>query len=303
MKPERTVIKPPQWMLAFLLLGMGLAGLYHAWVARHHLDHTAALFIGIPTILAVVLALTPRLKTTAAMILKGMTIALLMSAVFLREGFICILMSSPLFYAVGLAISSGIDFIRKKKEPPQGTLYAVGFLSLFALMSLEGATEELSFPRNHQITVEKIVSASPEAVRAKLAERPIFNRPFPLYFHLGFPLPVATTGEGLSVGDHRQIRWAGGRAVPGDLVLGIVESAPGRVRFGIEKDESYLTHWLNWTDSLVEWQAMGDGQTRVRWTLGYRRRLDPAWYFGPWEQYAVRLAAEVLIDNLATPDD
>ena len=36
----------------------------------------------------------------------------------------------------------------------------------------------------------------------------------------------------------------------------------------------------------VEWHETGDAQTRVRWTLRYRRSLDPAWYFGPWERYA-----------------
>ena len=39
----------------------------------------------------------------------------------------------------------------------------------------------------------------------------------------------------------------------------------------------------------------------MRWTLRYRRLLDPAWYFGPWERYAVRLAAGYLIDTVATP--
>jgi hypothetical protein len=39
----------------------------------------------------------------------------------------------------------------------------------------------------------------------------------------------------------------------------------------------------------------------VRWTIRYRRDLDPAWYFGPWERYAVRLAGNYLIDNVATP--
>ena len=41
--------------------------------------------------------------------------------------------------------------------------------------------------------------------------------------------------------------------------------------------------------------------TRVTWTLRYRRGLDPAWYFGPMEQYAARLAAGYLIDTVATP--
>ena len=41
--------------------------------------------------------------------------------------------------------------------------------------------------------------------------------------------------------------------------------------------------------------------TAVVWTLHYTRGLDPEWYFGPLERYAVRLAAGYLIDNLATP--
>src|SRR5260370_36007495 len=32
--------------------------------------------------------------------------------------------------------------------------------------------------------------------------------------------------------------------------------------------------------------------TRVNWTLHFERRLDPAWYFRPWERYATHLAAE-----------
>jgi len=39
----------------------------------------------------------------------------------------------------------------------------------------------------------------------------------------------------------------------------------------------------------------------VTWTLDYERGLDPAWYFGPWERYATRLAAGYLIDAVATP--
>ena len=47
--------------------------------------------------------------------------------------------------------------------------------------------------------------------------------------------------------------------------------------------------------------AIGGGDTKVTWTLHYRRSLDPAWYFGPWERYAARLAAGYLIDSVATP--
>jgi hypothetical protein len=39
----------------------------------------------------------------------------------------------------------------------------------------------------------------------------------------------------------------------------------------------------------------------VTWTVGFTRRLDPAWYFAPAERHAVALAAEVLVDQVATP--
>jgi hypothetical protein len=51
----------------------------------------------------------------------------------------------------------------------------------------------------------------------------------------------------------------------------------------------------------VTWEPIGRDATRVTWTLRYRRDLDPAWYFGPWERYATRLAAGYLIDAVATP--
>ena len=79
------------------------------------------------------------------------------------------------------------------------------------------------------------------------------------------------------------------------------------MRFRVLSDTSHISHWLTWQEAEVSWSphAVGsDGaspQTDVRWTLRYERRLDPAWYFAPWERYAVSCAADHLIDTLATP--
>ncbi len=62
-----------------------------------------------------------------------------------------------------------------------------------------------------------------------------------------------------------------------------------------------MTHFLDWRESLVEWQSIDAHTTKVTWTLRYRRGLDPAWYFGPIERYAVGLAAGYLIESVATP--
>jgi len=87
----------------------------------------------------------------------------------------------------------------------------------------------------------------------------------------------------------------------GDLVLALEEARPGLLRWRAVSDSSHMTHFLNWRESIVRWEAIDAQTTRVTWTLNYRRGLDPAWYFGPIERYAVRLAAGYLIDAVATP--
>jgi hypothetical protein len=68
------------------------------------LEQTAVLFVGIPTVLAILLAVVPKAKTVKGGITKGLTLFLLLSGPLLGEGFICILMASPIFYLVGLLL-------------------------------------------------------------------------------------------------------------------------------------------------------------------------------------------------------
>ena len=87
----------------------------------------------------------------------------------------------------------------------------------------------------------------------------------------------------------------------GDLVLALEESGPGFVRWRAMSDSSHMTHFLTWRESMVTWEPVNAETSKVTWTLRYERGLDPSWYFGPWERYAVRLAAGYLIDAVATP--
>lgn len=76
---------------------------------------------------------------------------------------------------------------------------------------------------------------------------------------------------------------------------------PGRVRFRITSDETAIADWIRWRTSEVTFEPAGSGKTRVRWTLRFDRRLDPAWYFGPCERLGASQAASYLISALATP--
>ncbi|MGH8459690.1 MAG: hypothetical protein ACRESV_10080, partial [Nevskiales bacterium] len=271
--------------------------LYRVIVFRK-MEQTALLFIGIPTALAVLVAATPKARTVTGGILKAMTIALLMAAPLLGEGFICIIMASPLFFVVGVLIGKLIDLSRRESR---GTTIGILLLA-FLPMSFEGASERFSFPREEVVTVVREVAAPAAEVERALGQRLRLGESLPAFLRMGFPRPVGAEGAGLQVGDRRTIHFAGGEGHPGDLELEVAEAGPGFVRFRIVSDHSKIAHWLAWRASEVRWSAVDAAHTRVTWTLSYRRDLDPAWYFGPWERYAVGLAAEHLIRAGATPE-
>ncbi len=286
-----------RWNTVFIILAVSFAALFYRVLVSHKLEQTALLFIGIPTALAVLVAMTPKARTVTGAILKALTIGLLMAAPLLGEGFVCILMASPIFFAVGIVIGKLVDL---SKRESRGTTTGL-LLLVFLPMSFEGVSERLSFPREETVAVERVVAAPAAEVEHALGEPLRLGESLPLFLRPGFPRPVGAAGRGLQVGDRRTIHFAGGEGPPGDLVLEVAETKPGFVRFRFVSDHSRIAHWLAWRASEVRWVAVDATHTRVAWTLSYRRNLDPAWYFGPWERYAVGVAAGHLIQAGATP--
>ena len=220
----------------------------------------------------------------------------------------CVVMSAPLFFAVAIAISRLMDPGDAANE--RGTLTLRSGIVLLALvpMSLEGVSPLTTIGREESISVTKIVAASPDAVRRAVFDAPRFDRIRPLFLRGGFPSPVATHIDRAGGAVRWVIRMRGGEMLlsgmeprPGDLTLELADARPGMVRWRVTADTSHMTHFLRWRDADVQWQSAGGAGTRVTWTLRYERRLDPAWYFGPMERYAARLAAGYLIDSVATP--
>ena len=262
-------------------------------------NHTSLVFIGIPAVLAAITALTPTPTSATGMILKVITLALLMSGILFGEAFVCILFAAPLFYIVGLCICGIADFLRTRRNRHNPTSLFL-LLLLIAPASMEGVVPGMDFERHEAVTVARVVGAPARAVAAALGRTPQFDTDLPAFFKLGFPTPGSATGGGLDAGDRRAIEFRHSHH-PGTLVVEIRRSEPGHVQFAAVRDDSYITHWLSWQSAEVRWIEVAPGQTLVTWTLEYRRRLDPAWYFAPLERYGAQLAAGYLIDALGTP--
>lgn len=293
---KKLSLSSSQWRLIFLIVAVSVGSVLYRLIVFGRLEQTSMLFVGIPAILAIILAMTPKAKTAPGGIIKGLTLALLLSGPLLGEGFICILMATPLFYVVGLAVGEIVDRSRKKRRATLSCL-----LLIFLPMSLEGTSPRLSFDREETVQASRVVQTSEQDVLLALSRSPRTDLPLPLYLRMGFPRPVEARGEGLEVGATRTIHFAGGEGRPGDLLLQVEESCPGYVRFRAISDRSKVAHWLDWKSAEVRWTAIDAQHTRVDWTLHFERRLDPAWYFGPWERYAAHLAASYLIRANATP--
>ena len=285
-----------QWNLIFLILAVAVGSLLYRLIARGRLEQTGLLFIGIPSVLAIFLTMTPKAKNVVGAIVKGITLFLLLSGPLLGEGFVCIVVAAPLFYAVGILVGVLIDSSRKKRK---ATLTCL--VLLLTPMSFEGVSPRLSFNREQAVSASEVVNAPALEVERALSRSPRTDLPLPHYLRMGFPRPTETHGTGLEIGATRTIHFAGGEGHPGDLIVQVEESRPGYVRFAAVADHSKIAHWLDWKGSEVRWYAIDSQHTRVTWTLSFTRRLDPAWYFAPWESYAAHLGAEYLIKANATP--
>jgi hypothetical protein len=254
--------------------------------------------VGIPAVLAILLALAPKARTVTGGIVRGITLALLIVAPLLGEGYLCILIASPLFYLVGIVVGLAVDYVRAKR---------IATLSCVALMllplCLEGVIPSLTWTRRQSVEVSGVVDGSAAAVKNALATAPNVQTTLPACLRIGFPRPLAAHGDGLSLGDTRTIHFAGAEGdPPGDLVMRVTESRPGYVRFETVSDGSKLTQWLRWDTSEVWWQPVDTQHTKVAWRIQFERQLDPAWYFVPWERAAVYEAASFLIRANASPE-
>src|SRR6058998_738818 len=128
-------------MIIALTLLMAAGSLGYRWLVEHRLEQTSAMFVGLPAILAVAIAMLPQPKSATGLILKVLSLCLLMSAILFGEGAICILMAAPLVLGIGALVGLARDRAQRRRGVP---LMA---LPLIVLMGVEGTAPQLSFPR------------------------------------------------------------------------------------------------------------------------------------------------------------
>ncbi len=276
-------------VLIGLLLVLVSAMVLSKILNHYNLEQTAALFIGIPLLLAIGFSLIPA-ETPTGLTTKWTMVALMLSGPVLKEGFICIIMASPLI--LGFAAMVGALFEHTEED---GSMRSYLILLLLP-MAFEGTTDGFSFDRNETVVVEREVALTARQIEWRLANAPFIEKPLPLFLQLGFPVPTEVSGTGLEPGATRQV-WFEGSKRSGALVMELESRGGNFVFFKKVKDDSHIAHWMSWESNRTEWTKTSQGTYRVKSTIRFRRELDPYWYFAPLQRFAVGLAGKHFLET------
>jgi hypothetical protein len=209
--------------------------------------------------------------------LVNTAVGMAMAYFFLHEGTVCLVMASPLLFAM-IMISTLIAFNLLK--PKTGPLAA----SLVPLLLGALLFDCLNPVKEHRnaVTTSMKVNAPPHLVFPHTVAFPKIDEPATSVINwAGLPYPVLTTVDSARVGAARKCVFSG------NLVIGekIIELTPDKsMTFAITD----TPHWPEFTDhgKLIQGRITvtdnGDGTSTLTGTSWYALHVYPAWYFGPW---------------------
>ena len=273
-----------------IVITLAVTSLTFKFLNKGALEQTSLLFVGIPLLITImIIRHAKKPKTAYGMVSLVITLFLLISGIFLGEGFICILLMAPIFYAVGLLVTAGYLALRKSDQKKTKVSVMVPLLIL-AFQPLE----YISPLKTH--TIETTKEVNPNVSFTTLNTSPKFTKNMPLFFQAGFPKPIAISGNGTSIGDQRIISFKSSTKGIGELVLEIKEKNKNSITFSIIKDHTHIAHWLTYKEVKVKFTEENNTKM-VTWTTKFTCDLGPSWYFEPFEKYAINLMNEHLINS------
>jgi hypothetical protein len=297
-------------MLGVLFI-TGLASLVIQQLIRYDLDNTAALYLAVPYCVAVLITLLRPYgqndKWWQRFISHSVTalVVFLASSAVLFEGFLCVLFFMPIYF-FGVTLAFIASWIGVTMDARKSKTYATAIPLLVAFFSLEGTSEVTTFDRHNLATATATVSLAPQELLQNLATP--FELPSSDDWMLGlFPMPHAIEAGSLDVGDIHRVhtryhRWFITNTHEGVIEIRIDSVTPERVTVSFVRDTSFFSSYVRLIGSDIRFVTDANGLTEVSLTVSYERRLDPAWYFQPMQQYAMQAMASHLIDEVIVRD-
>jgi hypothetical protein len=293
------------WVAVLVLIAV--ASIVIRLLFRYDFSHSALLYVAIPFLISLAIAAyrPPKSAEKWWHYYRDHTYAALIvflgSSIVLFEGFVCVLFFMPIYFlvvSIGFLIAWYHEIAKRR--------HSKTFVSVLPLLilatSLEGTSEKLSVDRTSQVTVSKVANLSPAEIMSNLAQ------PINLQKNRGwlisiFPMPYRIEAGSLKPGDVHRVhtryhRWFVTNTHEGELHLQIVDVGPNRVSTRFIHDSTFFASYLSAKGTAIALNEIAPNKTEIVLRIDYERKLDPAWYFHPLQQYGVGQMAEFLIDEV-----
>ena len=289
------------------LIIVGLASSAIILLARQDLHTTAVLYLAVPYSVAVLITmLRPYHKPQTwwgGYISHSVSalVVFLGSSILLMEGFICVLFFIPI-YLLFVTLAFVTHALHRVCTKRTAKTHASAIPLLVVLLSTEGTSELTTFDRFNAASATATTVVAREDLLQNLADPVVPSRSGDWMLGI-FPMPHTIEGGSLKVGSVHRLhtryrRWFVTNTHEGIIELRIDEASPGRVRATFVSDTSHFSSYVKLLESDIRLEPGTNGQTHVSLTITYERRLDPAWYFQPIQQYAMTAMARHVIQEV-----
>ena len=296
----------------YILLIIGVTSILIRMLIAYEFDRTAILYVGIPFFVAVALLCVvekpskPSLTRYYGYLVMWSLIVMLGTSIILFEGFVCVVMFMPIYFGILLLMYLFQALVQYLENRDKGTHYIHVLPVLMLVSAFEGVSPNISFEREYSVTKELVVDASVEQIQKQLTKPMQLNVKRNWLLSL-FPMPINIDAGTLSSGDVHKIdfvyhRWFVTNTHEGYMKLELTEVQPDYIRTTFMEDTSYIGNYLKLKGTEISFNTMRNDKTSVSLIIKYHRFLDPAWYFGPIQEYAIGQTAELLLEELFVPE-
>ena len=286
-----------------LLVGVGTAVLFglggFVLIREDNGRMGGVLFLLLPTITGFATALVAKRRN---IVFASLVIGVIFcSAVLLTsgaEGWVCMLMSSPLI-AVGVTLGALLGWqvrklvIDRSKHTGALTLLALLVLPMFLMGANSAERDSRKTFRTETITDTLTVDSSPEIVWKQLENMDNITATKTFLMKIGLPVPVSCKMEGEGVGAKRTCYFE-----KGFIEERVTEwKFPESMKFDIVASDIPGRPWLSFKDAGYEFRRENDRTVITRQTT-IVSRLSPAWYWRRLEAYGVHTEHNYLFQGL-----
>jgi len=293
------------WFVVLVAISFSIVWL----LQKNGFVHSALLYIGTPIVLSLISysfgAYDKKPKNLFQASLDTMLVATFLifsSSIILQEGWICILILLPIFY-LSWSVAFVVRWLYYRKhlnKKLKAFSFALPVLALLA--SLEGVFPQTTFERYQIVQHSSVTDQSVDELKANLTKQLEFSGDRHWFLKL-FPLPDAVHAGTLEEGDVHKLdftywRWFFTHEHRGSLYVKLKEVNDDHIITEITKNTSFYARYLDIKNTRIDFDVLQNGNTKVTLHIGYERKLDPYWYFGPMQRFAVSKAAEVIVNDI-----